>query len=394
MLNREFPEPKNTDLQAKIDLLANVETVNAPFLSCYLSLEEGVSACRRFLDRRAAAIRGSLSATEQAAIDRDLERIQRWIVEAPVTLRGVALFARGGCGEPFFLAVPLASAVQNRLSYHQVPDLGPLVSLRESLERHLLVVLRRKWIQISEVDTNAESVLLWSAIPASFHTRDRSTDQDAVSSGLPSVDLNGPLKQVESLVRSRKNMPIVLAGDAELSELLRAELPGPRRARVIDTLSVGEHKAYPVIVAASRKAYARYREDRSRDVLSRLLRGVRASRCAVTGMVASWQALQRCDVETLVLANDVHPGGQFDALGAANQQQIPAPRIREDAPWVTTDPRIEIFRLAVQQGVAIEFVPGDPALRYLGGMGCLLRQHAKTQIEHCPKPRARLRLVA
>lgn len=103
-------------------------------------------------------------------------------------------------------------------------------------------------------------------------------------------------------------------------------------------------------------------------------------------------------METLVLATDTSPTRfAFDAFSAnlqAQTQRLQVPEADATQRYLPIDPYSELFCLAVQQDVDIDLVRGDQSLRYLGGVGCLLRLSPETQVGHASKPRAELRLVA
>jgi hypothetical protein len=129
--------------------------------------------------------------------------------------------------------------------------------------------------------------------------------------------------------------------------------------------------------------FAEFEERESRQIAARLVSGVRRRGGAVTGGLATLEALREGHAEVLVIAKGFSP----DPLWGWDDGDTN--RIRERAP----DLRAELIRLAGQQGVPVEVVDSDE-LRYLGGVGCLLSDRPLGQAQRQPSRQGRLRLVA
>jgi hypothetical protein len=133
----ETIRPQNLD--ERIQLLASVDIAEAPFLSCYLNLESGEAAYETFLERQVRMIRHHLDGVAKidfdetfAAIKAGLRRV--WTEET----RGLALFARGLMGGRFFLAIPSRLPFANQMSYYRVPDIRPLLNLKDNGQAHVV----------------------------------------------------------------------------------------------------------------------------------------------------------------------------------------------------------------------------------------------------------------
>lgn len=84
-------------LKAQIRVLITIDESEAPFLSCYLSCNDGVSDYRRVFDERIRVLRRSLMHQEQAPFEEALEKIEGFLSSQVLpTTEGIAIFARGG----------------------------------------------------------------------------------------------------------------------------------------------------------------------------------------------------------------------------------------------------------------------------------------------------------
>jgi len=102
------------DLAEHIRLLASVEATDAPFLSAFLDLRNGVPACSRFVRERAEALQGHLTTTERSDLKQALEMVEERLAQGfGAGTEGVALFARARAGGGFFSCLELGVALEN-----------------------------------------------------------------------------------------------------------------------------------------------------------------------------------------------------------------------------------------------------------------------------------------
>lgn len=128
-------------LDAEIDLLAAVDQTDAPFVSCYLDVSRGKSTAIAFLKKQASTIRWGLDGAARFDFDNAVGMIREELDrEWHPQVRGLALFARGLAGDRFLSALRFAAPVASSLALYPVPDIVPLLALRQQESRFALLV--------------------------------------------------------------------------------------------------------------------------------------------------------------------------------------------------------------------------------------------------------------
>mgnify|MGYP000196338669 CR=1 FL=1 len=140
-------------------------------------------------------------------------------------------------------------------------------------------------------------------------------------------------------------------------------------------------------------AFEEFESGISEATAARLLRGIRVQGSAVAGTAATLSAMRERRADTLVMSRDfaASSGWVCNRCGDGHPK-AKAPDICPSC----GDPRVaplDLRLLAGQQGLPVELVDGD-ALRYLGGVGCLLRNSPETRAAPLPRRVGTLDLVA
>ena len=104
------------ELKQHVTLLASVEESDAPFISCYLNLEDEPDSWRKTLDDRADILRRLLKGHKLTDFEEALGKIKAWLAtDLLPEAQGAALFVRGTSGGAFMppmqFAVPLPNWV-------------------------------------------------------------------------------------------------------------------------------------------------------------------------------------------------------------------------------------------------------------------------------------------
>jgi peptide subunit release factor 1 (eRF1) len=166
----------------------------------------------------------------------------------------------------------------------------------------------------------------------------------------------------------RSGIPLVVAADGDRLEELVAWLPRRLKSRVVERLALSRCGSEAAAIDQARKHVAGTRDRESAELTARLVRVLRPHGSAVFGQVATEQAVRTGNADTLVVAD-----GRVDAGGSR---------------W---DARIELTRLARQQGIPVITSDSDE-LHYLGGVGCTLRRRSVGRAAMLPS--GRIELVA
>jgi len=160
---------------------------------------------------------------------------------------------------------------------------------------------------------------------------------------------------VERLVRAGGHDNLILAGNPVLAEHMRTQLSLPPKTRVLDVLSMPANTSLQDAAAAALNVFVEFEESESRAIAARLVGGVRRRGLAVTGGLASLQALRQGAADMLVIAKGFGPDPLWGWEHGDRTQ------IQERAP----DLRAELVRVAGQQSIPVEVADSDE-LRYVG----------------------------
>jgi hypothetical protein len=303
----------------------------------------------------------------------------------------VAIFARGLAGEAHLDAIPLAVPLANRMSWYRIPDIAPLVATAAAEQRFALVMVRGGALQVLGIEGGKPVPRVWAAQGLSRAGR----PGQAVQGQTPLFDLT--MQNVRRVLLAEHSTPVVIAGDADALERVARWLPRRLLPRLLNTIPIppdmGERQAID-------RVRGRLQDSQRIDamgVVARFVRALRVRGQAVAGPMAVREALHGQRAQALVIADGhcAEQGWVCDACGV-NSQTTPTPACCPEcgrpgpSAW---DPVIELTRLAIRQGARVVFADSDE-LRYLGGIGCLLTQHAEHQVMSEPGTRTALDLVA
>ena len=98
------------ELRRHIAVLACVDETAAPFVSCYLNLDQGAASYRKVLAERALALRGSLEEGARTDCNAAIGQIESYLAEKlRPDARGIAIFSRHFRGGAFFLPMQFAA---------------------------------------------------------------------------------------------------------------------------------------------------------------------------------------------------------------------------------------------------------------------------------------------
>lgn len=276
--------------------------------------------------------------------------------------RSLALFVHAGDTAERATVVPLAAATEPGVSWNPVPDVTPLLAVR-GLHRPLAVIMaRRGGVQLLEVRGTLVSQRAWTSRPQSGPGNGRS----------PIADLWVRMLR-RGLSAIGNAVPIVVAGDADQLETAVGWLPQRLRSRLLGTVPLAGRLDQRRAIAQVLDHVESLQRDEGRVVAARLVRTVQAGGRAVAGQAATREVLLGGGAETLIVAAD----GMAGTDGRCDRPQA----------------SLELAHLALQRGVAVTVVDSDE-LRYIGGVGCLLAQHAEQWVMPRPPARATLDLVA
>jgi peptide chain release factor subunit 1 len=344
-------------LSDRIDALARLEPASLPLLSVYLNTEVNGTGrtthdlfVRKELRQRARTY--DEGSPDRDSLDRDCEQIERYLSEQlqPST-RGVALFACSGEGlfEAIQLQVPFA---ENRLVVSDRPHLYPLARLDEAHPRYAALV----------VDTNTARIFVFGTgtvieshdvqNPKTKHSKAGGWSQARFQRHIENVHLlhaKEVVERLDQIVSAEDIAHVVVAGDEVIVPLLKQQFPERLSAKLVDVLRLDIRSPEHEVLAATLEALRRKDEETDESVVQGLIGDYRAGGLALVGPEPVREALERGQVDTLVIAAE--PGQVRGADDAAN----------------------DLVTLAKQTSASVRFIENPELLADVGGVGASLR---------------------
>lgn len=387
------PESTQLGFEEKLHRLANVEPNDADFLSCYLDLQVGRSACHSFLEAQAKLLRshcdGIVRLDLEQALDMARVTIDTLFDGGRQKSKSAAVFLRGLDADCHLTVLPLDKPVEPKVSFYRVPDLTQVWIDYQRAVEFTLVLARKGGIQVLDIQDENVTSRGW----ASYRV-------DRRQSG--SNEITIPQRRFQMLRRSlagQGEKPIVIAGEGNCLDALTTALPARALKRLRDVTRVPSSLDSQMAVEFVRRRMVNRRDLSNQQAAARLVRTVESSGLAVTGPTACHEALRTGAAEMMVMVQPLSfepviecadcgalQGGEVlsaacDACGGSVQHS-----------W---DAAIELVRLACREGIPV-IGAADDALQSLGGVACLLREPVEIQVMPYPtaKEPAVLDLVA
>ncbi|MEW7975709.1 MAG: hypothetical protein AB2798_09655 [Candidatus Thiodiazotropha endolucinida] len=384
-------------LDKSIELLTSVDAADAPFLSCYLDLEAGVESCQKFLVSEAEFIRAGLSELQRLDFDEAFEQLDETIASVcKDEICGMAIFTRSIMGGRFVRVIPSMLPFRNQLTFYRVPDVRPLLGLRDAYGEYFMLWAASDGIELFRVEGGRAQTLAWVAEKSvAWHAPER---QNSLSRNRMVRDrrhMDGFARQtITRAMKSTGRLKLVLAGDNNRLQRLSHWLPRHLSAAVSQMVTVSPFLA---------------RTKALRQIIDHTAAGCRAAvdaftksclqvpsirRRCVTGPSSTFSAIDSQVLDTLLVAStsapalvDTNHPVTLDGLGADTGHFSAATQTHY---W---DPGIELSRLACQQGIRT-LVSNARELFRQGGVGGLLRDSADVTVMSQPKHPTTTELVA
>ena len=351
-----------TSLLGQTRQLAMLDVNDTPFLSVYLDTRPGMRGCRQFIEDKAARIRPQLPGMERLEFENAFNMVCRGLERGwHPEMQGAAIFARGLAGGRHLTTIPLAIPVRNSLAVYRAPEILPLLAVKDSHPAFTLLLVRQGSVQVLE--SNAGRVVRHARTPVQWlHPAVQRPPQGALSVS--------SLQRIHRLLSADTCGPLVVAADADSLAAVVAWLPRRAVSRLLHRLEVPADLGHAEVVDFVQSSVTAALAETRTQLAARLVRAMRLHGPAVIGQVATLEALRGGFAETLVIADG------YDASGVSQ--------------W---EAKIELPRLACAQGVDVVVADSDE-LRYLGGVGCLLRRRDREHAMPLPAHFGQLDLVA
>ncbi|MEW8509075.1 MAG: hypothetical protein AB2598_20530 [Candidatus Thiodiazotropha sp.] len=374
-------------LDRSIELLTSVDVADAPFLSCYLDLEAGVESCQMFLASEADQIRAGLCDMQRLDFDEAFARLEKTIGSLCADeIRGVAIFTRSITGGRFVTVIPSMLPFRNQLTFYRVPDIRPLLSLRDAYAEQFLLWAASDGIELLRVEGGQAQTLAWVAEKSvKWHVADHQHLLSRKRTVGKRRQTDGFARQtITKVLKSAGRVKLVLAGDNNRLLKLRHWLPRQLLAAVSQSVTVSpfleRSRALRQIVdhmaAGCRTAVDSFTKS--------CLQVPSIRRKCVTGPGATFTAMDSQALDTLLITSkstasliSSRRSTAFETASAGTGQSLD---VAQFSYW---DPGIELSRMACQLGIRT-LVSNARELFRQGGVGGLLRDSADVAV--MPRP--------
>ncbi len=369
-------------LKQHITILASVEETGAPFISCYLDLEENQDSWRGTLDKRTHLLRHILKGDELTDFENALAKIETWLsTELLPETKGVAIFVRGIFGGAFMLPMQFAVPLPNWVSIYPTPNIYHLVELKDNYHRYVVLLAMEDWARIIEVNLGAATTAVWLQRP---ETRKRVATQWTRSHYQVNQPHRGDrfvhekIAVLEKLMAAEGYTHLILAGDPEITQRVRRALPDHLLKKLVDVIPAAERDNHDDIVMATLSTFIEHEELESQTIAERLIQGLSSQNLAVVGSTDTLNTLRWGEVDTLVMASDYQPSPGWTCSSCHDMgTELPETEVCTSCGKTAVRPldmREELLRLAGRQNCQVEVVEQSDMLMSLGGVGCLLRR--------------------
>ena len=376
------------ELKRQITLLASVKESDAPFISCYLNLENGQTGWRDVLEERGRILRRTLKGDDLTDLEEALGNIEAWLsAELLPEAKGVAIFARGTCGGSFLLPMQFTAPLPNWIAVYPTPNIYHLVELKDDYHRYVVLLALPNRACIVAVNLGAATIQAWI---------DQSELRTRVGSEWTRIHyhvnqahrgdrfVHEKIAVLEQLMHAGGHSHLILAGDPEITARVRHAMPKNLAEKLVDVAPASARDRQTEVVILTLSSFIEHEKHENRTIAERLIDGLHSQNLAVAGSAATLDALRWGEVDTLVMASSYQPDPGWTctacrAIGTEPAETSVCPHCG-NLSVRPMDVRETLLRLAGELECTVEVVQHAEELLSLGGVGCLLRTHLVTQV--------------
>ncbi len=367
-------------LEEHIRTLATVAENEAPLISCYADLTEGLMVRREEIGLRLQLLRKCLPARAVPEFDQAAARIQKFLEEGLVPrTKGIAAFSRGG-EESFWLALEFEVPLPTWIASGSTPNIYHLLELKDNYDRYMILLTTETTARIIGVNLGSVTEQLWRSRPELRHRVGREWSKDHYQDHRRERTkqfIHDQVRTLDRLLCEHGYEHLILAGNARITSAVRKALPKRIAEKLVDLVPACRSDNVSDIVSSTLQVFLEHEEMESQAMAEQLIAQIRKHGLAVAGPNASMEAIKSGQADVLVIVKGYDPGQGWECTTCGNTEfETPlsgaCPRCRGSR-LRGFDVKGELARLAEQRGVAVEVVERSDALMSLGGVGCLLR---------------------
>ncbi len=378
------------NLTDQLDRLSLFEPAPYPVVSLYLNTQPGPVGRDQFqaFIRKEFAGRADTypnGSADRASLDRDLERISRYLEdELQPSSNGVAVFACSA-GELFETVQLNAPIEQHSLYIGDRPHLYPLARVESQYPRYAVVV----------TDTNSARILVIATGEVVTErevkgVKTRRTSQGGWSqarfqrhiANFHLQHVKEVIDALEQIVQQEGLTQIVLSGDEVVTPLLREQMPKHLADKVVEHVRLDTRAPLDDVLETTLEAMKRQNERTDREKVEAAIGGYRSGGLGVVGPEATLDALMKRQVEELLVTASVNNLRALspNAQAAANDAGLAEPAVETTVAGEAAQGAPEVVRLAdelvaqaKQNAARITFIEDPELLQRHGGVAALLR---------------------
>ena len=335
-------------MRTVIGYLADTEPTESPIISCFANVGDGAQVSLSEIDARAAQIKKQLTGDRRIHFNEALQSVRKTLLGPlkPAT-KSLAIFARGG-DQPMLFPVEFEVVMPARFIVDDLPHIYPLVELKDTYHRFVIVITTEDDVRIMETSVGAVSEQIFASRPELRKRIGREWTREHYQNHKKERErkfIKEKIAVVEDLMERRGHNHLVIAGSPKMTAMLTKELPERLQKRIVSVFATNPKNGIAPILLESIAQFVQAETVESHDRATRLESAVLSGGLGVAGIEASTKALNDGYADMLVIDQD------FDI-----------PEIRES-----------LVRLATRKNVPIETVSDSTSLKRLAGVGCLLR---------------------
>jgi len=339
-----------------------------------------VASYREPFEARIRLLRKSLAGSESRDFEDAARRIRDFLKkELRPESKGVVIFARGG-SEAFFLPMQFRVPLPNWVVVGSTPNIFHLVELKDTYDRYVVMISTEESARILEVNLGKVTEELWRQRPELRQRVGREWTKEHYQNHRRHRNeqfIKEKVNILEQLMSAGGHTHLILAGSPRITARVREALPRHLAAKLVDTVVASGSDRIADVIAATITSFVEQEEIESQAVVEMLLREINTGGLAVSGTQETLNALQRSQVDVLVMAKDYGPGHGSVCQECGAVRLVPETLIVcvacGEAGLRKIDLKAELARMAEQGGCQVEVVNYSDALMQLGGVGALLR---------------------
>ena len=296
--------------QGHIRGLASLPQTRAPVVSCYLRVEGGRLKHRRVFANRVEELRRSFAGEAAQEFEEALVPIERFLSsELHRSSKGVAVFSRAG-RQRFFLALQFYVPLPTWIAADTLPNIFHLIELKDTYWRFVALVCSQDTARIVAVNVGAVTLDLLHERPDLRRRvgREWTKEHFRRHRATRTQEFVGDVVKALSRVMTAGSYDhLILAGDPKMTAMVRRALPPDMAARLSGVIRKPGRTGDRNVVAESIASFMEAERKESHAAAEELQRQIRIGGLAVAGTRASYLALKRGQVETLVMGTEFAP---------------------------------------------------------------------------------------